>query len=735
MADKELFELETTSAGNITIPQADGGFPELMDRSAVNDSSRKLQAAIRRWYDDPEWLNLTVRGPDPTDVAAFVRASATQFSLNLTGVDFREWFTVGRMLLITDGGGVGVDLLTQVESNGYNGSDTTTINITSTDSMNAAASAARVHHSATVRRAAFEDSASPLFVPATMNSAGINAAIQAADAAGHGIVLLTGSTYSLEAQIDLNTYGGVRLMGSGPETILRQDAAAGITPLIVLGNSSKGATLENLQVDMNGNAGIAVEIDGHLRPRFESVTVNGGTVSVQMTATQLTNVIFDRCFFTNFTSYAIASTGPSNIHEGQIQSCRFTPTASPGIADPACVKVAGSWLIDGNIFTGVGDATSNYRGIWIWNEVTQDGGRQSVVSNNGLSATSTSGTMIEIGADEVICNGNRMELNGANQKGIWVNGPTVGQTITYVNVTGNICTGGNPITISERTLGCVIEANNCVPAAGETGIEVAGDSCVISGNFIQSGAIGIDITSTASQVAVEGNSCHGQSTAGIRSTGAVSGSISRNKVHGAPNHAIDIAGAPTNQSVIGNLLYSTSSGIRLGADVDDAIVRGNTIPSSSLAIEVVSGATENVIERNDTRGSSTHLTDAGTNTNRVGNSAQAQTVAYTTASNGLSLPCGGGGGRFLAHIVCQSQDNTGGSGTVTINLHSGALGTTGDPVVATVQARQFAGVPDSASSFTEFTAAAGATVSIAQSATGGSTFSSHRVTIFKIGTA
>lgn len=44
----------TASNNNLTPPN---GFPELMNPADLNNSSREVMAAVRRWYEDPAWIN------------------------------------------------------------------------------------------------------------------------------------------------------------------------------------------------------------------------------------------------------------------------------------------------------------------------------------------------------------------------------------------------------------------------------------------------------------------------------------------------------------------------------------------------------------------------------------------------------------------------------------------------------------------------------------------------------
>lgn len=61
----------TTAAANNDAPP--DGFPEGMEKSDVNDAAREVMAAVRTWYDDPEWLDLFVDYTVTRDSATEVR--------------------------------------------------------------------------------------------------------------------------------------------------------------------------------------------------------------------------------------------------------------------------------------------------------------------------------------------------------------------------------------------------------------------------------------------------------------------------------------------------------------------------------------------------------------------------------------------------------------------------------------------------------------------------------------
>src|SRR5215510_2191463 len=77
-------DYSTTPASNVTL------FPEGMAPSQVNDSARQLQADLREWYNDAEWI---IYG-DGDGAHAIAYGSATSFSV--TGANVTSAYHAGR---------------------------------------------------------------------------------------------------------------------------------------------------------------------------------------------------------------------------------------------------------------------------------------------------------------------------------------------------------------------------------------------------------------------------------------------------------------------------------------------------------------------------------------------------------------------------------------------------------------------------------------------------------------
>ncbi len=78
------------------------GWPEGMARSGVNDSGREMMGSLRRYYDDPQWLNLYSE-----DGAVYTVTKSTDLIIKLTPVSGTDStisrYPVGARIRITDG--------------------------------------------------------------------------------------------------------------------------------------------------------------------------------------------------------------------------------------------------------------------------------------------------------------------------------------------------------------------------------------------------------------------------------------------------------------------------------------------------------------------------------------------------------------------------------------------------------------------------------------------------------
>lgn len=138
----EVWTWSTTASSNNAAPP--DGFPENQARSTVNDGIRELMASLKRWYEDPEWLNL---------LTGYTVSKLDDDSFQVAGVDKTALFTGDRAVLVSNGSTSAVGF---VQSTAYSAGNTI-VNLVFLfgEVVPASTNSAKLHHSASLGRAAF----------------------------------------------------------------------------------------------------------------------------------------------------------------------------------------------------------------------------------------------------------------------------------------------------------------------------------------------------------------------------------------------------------------------------------------------------------------------------------------------------------------------------------------------------------------------------------------------------
>ena len=88
-----------SSSANLNSADSPDGFPEHMLEPGYNDSARELMAAIRRWYSDPEWLDLMRDSAG----AALQVARQSDAQIKISTADVTGFFVTNRRVLLSGG--------------------------------------------------------------------------------------------------------------------------------------------------------------------------------------------------------------------------------------------------------------------------------------------------------------------------------------------------------------------------------------------------------------------------------------------------------------------------------------------------------------------------------------------------------------------------------------------------------------------------------------------------------
>jgi hypothetical protein len=142
----EVFEWAVTAAGNNDTPpdgapeDADGG----VDPAEINNIQREIMAATRRWYDNPEYLNLS---------DAFVVSRTSTTAVRIAGVDQTTIFAVGTRVRLAGGA---APQFAYVASSAFAAGNTDLgVDVVGGAAVDVATDEIRVHLARTARSAAF----------------------------------------------------------------------------------------------------------------------------------------------------------------------------------------------------------------------------------------------------------------------------------------------------------------------------------------------------------------------------------------------------------------------------------------------------------------------------------------------------------------------------------------------------------------------------------------------------
>jgi hypothetical protein len=664
MVIKNVWEWDTDPQDNVFDP-VDGGMPELMLRSGVNDSARARMSSMRTHYNDSEWIRVTIQGPDAPDIGTVARISATQFEITLLGVDLTSYFTKGRIIKCIEGGGIATDITTQVDdpAAAYDGVSITTVNVILTPALDPAISDVYVHSNSLMRALGAVDTTGSFYIPLTADSAGINAAIGLADAAGGGTVLLVEEVYAVNnagGPVDLATNGNVILRGVSASSKLEQASGQNMDYLVIMDIpvAKNWNNIENMEIDGNSsnqsgglNHGIDVRT-GASDSKISNISFTSIEGCIHLTGSTITDLWISNCNFNSYLEFAIRSDLATDAHSGWIVNCRFNGLFTTN-ANAQALDITGTWTISGNNFDDIGDSSTVTHGIRMLSKTAvATGGRESTISGNRIYAgAGTQGTMIEVGGDRIAITGNSIIAPTAGT-GIYVNSLSGGQIAEGCSISGNTISQGSPIKANIRTRSTVIAANACNPGAGLVGIESDGESPSISSNTIREGAVGIKLTTNSIDTLVTGNN--------IRLPTA---------------HGVLLDGAADSPLVISNKIDSLAIGIGITANVTGAEVRNNDFQGTVGAIMDNLSTSTTALGNDPVLGDANHYISGFIGRWNYGISEFEEELVVPNYE-GIALPGETGKGRYRLWWNITVHDNQ----DITMTARVGPLGTIADPV-------------------------------------------------------
>lgn len=564
---KEVALWSTTDANNnFDVPD---GWPEGMARSSVNDVGRANMGSVRRWYDNPEYLDLT-QGATVNKIDSV--------SIKVLGGDYTTYFTEGRRIKLTGGD---VDpFYAHVDSSAVNAGDTDVSLLNPSDLAGvpdeSGTFAVTLHSSSGLRNSAFTGAVQ--FSEVTvLTGVAIQSAIDSLEAVSGGIILLTaGATYIVDEQINIGlgaSGGSITIIGD--HATLQADDGLDDSVLSISGDH---VAFEHVGFDGNR--------------ANQTGTADTGTLELLSGAT---DVIIEWCHFEDSYGHHIKMvsdcekiwvTGTvmddagedgikildpnSNVVDIYIRDCHIAnPSDRSGVTKGSCINMAGSGFIAGCTLNGLNHATDTQIGVICAEKKaaspTDQSGHGISVTACQFSGTGANAYGVRLEGRDCGVLGSLFNLSGADSVGVYVNQPLVADVSERHVVSSN------------RFLDCGAQGVN---------IDEDGSDITVIGNVI----VGCDtgVRNDANCVTISGNTIVEGSTAVSIQPNSFSSLVSSNRIGSTTSDSVVIAGGAEDATVSGNSIASPG-GVAVSDSGTGSVVEHNTgttgADSSKLSAE------------------------------------------------------------------------------------------------------------------------------------------------------
>lgn len=519
MAERELFGWSKVAAQN-NFPPADGGWPEGQFRTTVNDAARVVLAAVRRWYDDPEWLDLQRAYPAGT-LLTITKQSATV--VRIAGQDQTVYFTVGRRVKMTGGTPsiVYAHVLSVVFAAGN--TDVTLETFVGHTEVPAGLTNILVHHSSTLGKLAFQGLVDTgLFIPTAATSTALQAAIDAANAAGGGIVLLRHPSYACSASVILKAK--VWLFGAGPrstELKLNNAVDQHLLRISAADCGLLGCRLDGNQANQTSNTIDAISIEqgaarvGLLNVEIENARRDG--IRSAFTANAVLDLTID--------GFRILAPGRHGINIEDLLTTQertiiangvvTNPGANTTFTEVAGVKWAGIATISNvQVLDLNRGAPQTQRGFWGEQKLAAAAqhARNSTLAGFSVKGTGLQARGIELGGSGCSAGPGVVELTGATSRGLLIDATLPGEVADRNVVTG--------VAFRSCNVGAILQSDslkNLISGCHFRGstvndVQLNGDDDVVQGCIFDGTTTAISVAASANNCRILGNSYPGVTT-------------------------------------------------------------------------------------------------------------------------------------------------------------------------------------------------------------------------------
>jgi hypothetical protein len=522
----EIYEWNPVDGLNIDAGKS--GTPEGMARSDVNNRAREHLGALRRWYDAPEWLDLMKDTSGDPLVISKVSANV----IRAAGRDMTAYFPATRRVRMT--GGTPATVYAHVVSVVFSGGDTdvTLDSFSGHTEVPPGVSGIDLHHSSSLGKNAFSSTTSTgFFTPASADAEGINDAIDAAVAAGGGIVLLKDASYAVDAKITIKA--DVCLWG----------AAGRVADLVVdAALADVAITMQSRSSLVGGNIDASAQTGSH-----HAIEIAANQTEISIEGTRILEAQDSGIYV-----HGQAATGI------RIQNCRIIDPGEHGIFVDAAVSSGDDYLIDsiyvedpgansvgdvaGVYFFGVGTISNVHvtcdraapikqRGVWMGSKSAAGlyAGQFSSISNVTVRGTGGSAIGVELSGEYCTLHGLTSQLSGVTSRGVVVDSHGAGQVADYNVIMGCVVDGAGiayqfaPDAYYNELIGCIATASQLLD------VEVNGfNNSIRNCHFADSLGDSIEVTTSAVDTVITDNRIE-QATNGVDvKAGATRTRIARN---------------------------------------------------------------------------------------------------------------------------------------------------------------------------------------------------------------
>ncbi len=494
---REIYEWSRNAAAN-NFAIADGGMPEGMDRSDVNDSARERMRSVREQLDTGLGWRQIFRNEDGTMMTNAVLPLAATIPISTGSRDMTDLVPVGTRVRLESATEVAYG--TVFTTNYLDPTLTLVLRSLTGDPFTTGATDVDIGVCVVpeLGELAWQDNVSGNYiVPSGFTNTNVADAIALANASG-GTVLLGIGTYDITTMHEIET--GVTIMGQGPGSVLAINSGASMTECIQCKAGDDGFALRDFTISgqpaVGFMAGVRVEAgaSGLSIDRLYMDDLAGVGINID---TDCHDISISNCEIGNIQGVGIrVADANTSVYGINIVGCRFYDYGL-GITNGAGVKASGEVNISACHFSGLDLAgPAVQRGVWLLEQAAASPNQQDAhnctVTGCTVTGSGANAIGVQVGGRNNSVSACSVELSGSVSRGIHFEGATGSRNPTKNSVTGCSLQGVN----KGIEVGSVSDYNTitgCQINAVSVGVQVSGDNNYVSGCNISDGVDGVQL--------------------------------------------------------------------------------------------------------------------------------------------------------------------------------------------------------------------------------------------------